>query len=140
MKLTSIFSDNQEIPQKYGKMYNNISLPFSWSDAPADTKSFALTIVDKHPVARNYVHWMVVDIPASTESIKEGAAPEGCRVLKPYAGPFPPSGTHEYEVTLYALKAEQLVLPTKPTLDQFISAVSQQTLATATLKGTFTKN
>ena len=142
MQLTSsAFQDKQEIPQKYGKKIENVSLPFAWSGAPAGAKSFALSIVDKHPIARNYVHWMVADITA--DSLKEGASgksmPAGSKELKPYAGPFPPSGTHDYEVTVYALKSETLDVPSKVNLETFESAAKKDSLATAKLTGTFTK-
>jgi phosphatidylethanolamine-binding protein (PEBP) family uncharacterized protein len=39
--------------------------------------------------------------------------PAGSREVRPYAGPFPPSGTHDYEFTLYALKTDRLDLPKK---------------------------
>lgn len=144
MQLTSSAFDNgQEMAQKYGKKIENVSLPLAWSDAPAETKSFALSIVDKHPVARNYVHWLVADIGADATSLKEGAAsagmPAGAKELKPYAGPFPPSGTHDYEITLYALRTEKLDVPSKVNLEVFTDAVRNDTIATAVLTGTFTK-
>ena len=144
MQLTSsAFASGQEMPQKYGKKVKNISLPLTWSGAPAGTKSFAFSIVDKAPIARNYVHWMVADIPGNVMSIKEDAAgkamPAGAKELKPYAGPFPPSGTHDYEITLYALKTDKLDVPSKVNLDVFTAVVKKDALATAVLKGTFTK-
>jgi Raf kinase inhibitor-like YbhB/YbcL family protein len=144
MQLTSsAFENGQEMPQKYGKKLENISLPLSWSAVPAGTKSFAVSIVDKHPVARNYVHWMVADVGANVTSLPEGASssgmPAGAKELKLYAGPFPPSGTHKYEITLYALKTERLVLPSKVNLEIFTEAAEQNAIATATLTSTFTK-
>jgi Raf kinase inhibitor-like YbhB/YbcL family protein len=140
---SSAFQDMQEIPQKYGKKTENISLPFSWEDAPAGTKSFALSIVDTHPIAQHYVHWLVADIPASVVSLEEGTSdgglPAGSRELQSYTGPFPPSGTHNYEVTLYALQSDQLDVPVGASLDMFSGAAAKNSLASATLEGTFTK-
>jgi Raf kinase inhibitor-like YbhB/YbcL family protein len=100
-------------------------------------------MVDTHPVAQGYVHWLVVDIDPATLSIPEdaadGAMPTGSRELKPYAGPFPPSGTHEYEVTLYALDAEALALPANVPLETFNAEIRGRTLATARIVGKFTK-
>ena len=140
---SSAFTDSQEMAQKYGKKIDNVSIPLAWEGAPAGTKSFALSMVDKHPVARNYVHWLVSDISADASELKEGASPKalptGAKEVKPYAGPFPPSGTHNYEFTLYALKTETLELPSKVNLEVFTQAAEQNALATARLVGTFTK-
>ena len=116
-----VFQDGKPIPTKFahhgvtgGK---NISIPLVWSGAPAGTTSFALSIVDPHPVAGNWVHWFVVNIPASVLSLSEGASsrnmPSGCKELYNtygklgYGGPEPPkgSGPHPYEVVLYALSS-----------------------------------
>jgi phosphatidylethanolamine-binding protein (PEBP) family uncharacterized protein len=51
------------------------------------------------------------------------AMPAGSREVKPYLGPFPPSGMHEYEFTLYALRTERLDLPKKVSFDAFTEAV-----------------
>ncbi|MDV3222127.1 YbhB/YbcL family Raf kinase inhibitor-like protein [Intrasporangium sp.] len=144
MQLTSSsFAPSQEIPQKYGKRADNTSPQLAWTDAPAGTRSFALTVVDWHPVAQGYIHWMVCELPATTSALDEGAAsgamPPGARQVRPYAGPFPPSGTHDYEFTLYALDVERLDVPDGAPLDAFMSAAQPHTLATATLVGRFTR-
>ncbi len=140
---SSAFEDTQPIPTKYAKKGENVSPPLSWENAPQGTKSFALSILDKLSATRIYVHWLVCDMSADITSLKEGASnarmPEGSRELKAYVGPFPPSGTHNYEFTLYALKTDKLDLPEKVTLDMFTSAVKKNSLATAKLVGTFTK-
>ncbi|ADU47040.1 YbhB/YbcL family Raf kinase inhibitor-like protein [Intrasporangium calvum] len=144
MKLTSsTFAEGQEIPEKCGKRAQNVSPHLTWSDEPAGTRSFALTVVDWHPVARGYVHWMVCDIRPTTTTFMEGAAarglPEGTRQVRAYAGPFPPSGTHDYVFTLHALDIAAPNIPPGATLDEFNAAVSSHTLATATLTGHFTR-
>jgi Raf kinase inhibitor-like YbhB/YbcL family protein len=136
------FGDGQEIAQKYGKKIDNVSPPLEWAGAPDGTKSFALACVDIHPIARNYVHWLVADLSPQLSSLPEGAAgssdPDFTEV-KPYAGPFPPSGTHDYEFTLYALQTDTLGVRPGATLQEFRDAAEQQSLATATLIGKFTK-
>jgi Raf kinase inhibitor-like YbhB/YbcL family protein len=144
MSLTSSsFSDGGDIPSKHGKKIDNVSPQLSWSGAPEETRSFALAMVDTHPIARGYVHWLVVDIDAATQSLPEaaadGAMPAGSRELTPYAGPFPPSGTHGYELTLYALDAETVALPANVSLEEFSNKIKGRTLATARIVGRFTK-
>jgi Raf kinase inhibitor-like YbhB/YbcL family protein len=141
-KLTSpAFDDGQEMAQKYGKRARNVSPPLDWEDAPEGTRSFALSFVDVHPVAQDYLHWLVSDISPQLSSLPEGVAGKlsAWTELKPYVGPFPPSGTHDYEFTLYALSTDSLPLQPGVPLDAFKGAVAQNTLATATLIGKFTK-
>jgi Raf kinase inhibitor-like YbhB/YbcL family protein len=151
MQLSSqAFSDGGKIPQPYvmpGAGGQNLSLPLTWSGPPAGTKSFALSIVDPHPVARNWVHWLVVDIPGDANSLAEGASgkkmPPGAVELqnswgKPaYGGPQPPSGTgdHPYVVTLYALSVPQLQVKAGAGLMGFKQALEGKVLASATITG-----
>jgi Raf kinase inhibitor-like YbhB/YbcL family protein len=137
------FGDGQPIPRRSGKKADNVSPELSWQDAPAGTESFALAMVDRDPVANNYVHWLVVDIDADTTELLEdaaaGALPIGSEEINPYAGPMPPSGTHDYEFTLYALSTPHIDLPASPSLEQFVDAIEPYTLDMANIVGTFTK-
>jgi Raf kinase inhibitor-like YbhB/YbcL family protein len=136
------FEDGQEMPQKYGKKAQNVSPPLEWEGAPDGTGSFALAFVDIHPVARDYVHWLVADVSPQLNSLPEGvgdAKRSGFLEVKPYIGPFPPSGTHDYEFTLYALRTDRLGVQPGATLQQFRQAAEQNSLGTATLMGKFTK-
>jgi Raf kinase inhibitor-like YbhB/YbcL family protein len=142
-RLTSpAFEDGQEMAQKYGKKDQNVSPPLEWEGAPEGTRSFALSFVDIHPVARGYVHWLVADMRPELSSLPEGAG-GGSRSklteLEPYVGPFPPSGTHEYEFRLYALRTDRFGVRPGATLEAFRQVAEENSLATATLIGTFTK-
>ena len=154
MKLTSrSFSDRAPMPLKYAHSGvnggRNISVPLMWNGAPPETKSFALSIVDLHPIARKWVHWLVIDIPATTSSLAEGASPSdmptGAVELKNtygdigYGGPEPPkgSGPHDYEFTLYALNVERLSLKPDITLATFTAALQGKIIDSAKLVGTF---
>jgi Raf kinase inhibitor-like YbhB/YbcL family protein len=142
-RLTSpTFEDGQEMAQKYGKRDQNVSPPLEWQGAPEGTRSFALSFVDIHPVARGYVHWLVADMKPELSSLREGAG--GRRrseltELVPYVGPFPPSGTHEYEFRLYALRTDRFGVRPGATLEAFRQVAEENALATATLIGRFTK-
>jgi len=153
MQITSdAFKDGGKIPLQYvmpGAGGQNLSVPLSWSNAPAGTQSFALAMVDPHPVARNWVHWLVIDIPKDVTSLAEGASgqkmPPGAKELKSsfgesgYGGPQPPrgSGDHPYVFTLYALSVPKVELSQSPGLTAFKQALEGKTLATATLTGYF---
>lgn len=153
MELTSgAFADKGKIPLQYvmpGAGGQNISLPLSWSEVPPGAKSLALAIVDPHPVARNWVHWLVINLPAADGGLQEGASgramPAGARELlnsfgeQGYGGPQPPRGTgdHPYVITLYALNVAHLDLPPQTSLEAFRQALEGKILATSTLTGMF---
>jgi Raf kinase inhibitor-like YbhB/YbcL family protein len=136
------FGGGQEMAQKYGKKIQNVSPPLEWEGTPDGTRSFAVACVDIHPIARGYVHWLAADLGPQLSSLPEGAARSGnpdFTEIKPYGGPFPPSGTHDYEFTLYALRTDTLGVRPGATLQEFRQAAEQSSLATATLTGKFTK-
>jgi Raf kinase inhibitor-like YbhB/YbcL family protein len=153
MQITSsAFSDSGKIPLEYvmpGAGGKNVSVPLTWKDAPAGAQSFALAMVDPHPVAHNWVHWLVINLPKDAAAIPEGASgqnmPTGAVELqnsfgKPgYGGPQPPpgSGDHPYVFTLYALSVPKVELPKSTNLAAFKQAMEGKTLATATLTGYF---
>ncbi|MFA5833775.1 MAG: YbhB/YbcL family Raf kinase inhibitor-like protein [Bacteroidota bacterium] len=148
---TSAFQEGKTIPVKhtyYGiEGGENISLPFQWTGAPSETKSFALSIVDPHPVAKNWVHWFVINIPGNISSLTEGASlksmPKGSKELfttygsTGYGGPEPPkgSGAHPYVTTLYALNVESVPLSDKITLSEFNKALEGKVIASAKITG-----
>jgi Raf kinase inhibitor-like YbhB/YbcL family protein len=116
---------------------------------PAGPRSFALAMVDLHPVAHGWVHWLVVDIPGSARSLAEGASgaagmPDGSRELAGtrgaigYGGPQPPpgSGDHRYETTLLALDVERLEVA-GATLTDVERATVGHIVGSATLIGIF---
>ncbi|PKQ30414.1 MAG: YbhB/YbcL family Raf kinase inhibitor-like protein [Actinobacteria bacterium HGW-Actinobacteria-10] len=139
---SSAFQHGGEIPRKHGKKFGNVSPQLSWSGAPPETRSYALLMVDTHPVARGFVHWMVVDTDSATTSLPEGASgsqmPTGAREARPYMGPFPPSGTHDYEFTVYALDADSVAVGDADSAESFAAAVRPHALDTGTFVGTFT--
>jgi Raf kinase inhibitor-like YbhB/YbcL family protein len=153
MEITSTaFKDGEKIPIQYvmpGAGGKNISVPLSWKNVPPGTKSFALSMVDPHPVAQNWVHWLVVNIPANATSLEEGASrkkmPPGSVELKNsfgdvgYGGPQPPKGTgdHPYVFTLYALKVDKLDLGASTSLSAFKKALEGKTLESATITGKY---
>ncbi|MEJ5330399.1 MAG: YbhB/YbcL family Raf kinase inhibitor-like protein [Desulfobaccales bacterium] len=144
------FPDGGRIPQIYtmpGAGGQNRSLPLIWSNAPTGTRSFALSMVDPHPVARNWVHWLVINLPPEITALPEGASgramPAGAVELhnswgKPgYGGPQPPPGTgdHPYVITLYALSVPSLNLKPATTLAEFERALAGKVLEQASITG-----
>jgi Raf kinase inhibitor-like YbhB/YbcL family protein len=151
MKVTSsAFKDGEKIPMQYvmpGAGGQNVSIPLTWETPPAGTQSFALSMVDPHPVAHNWVHWLVIDIPANVNNLPEGASgkkmPPGAVELKNsfgdlgYGGPQPPkgSGDHPYVTTIYALSVPKLNLGKNTSLTAFKEALEGKVLAQASVTG-----
>jgi Raf kinase inhibitor-like YbhB/YbcL family protein len=153
MEISSFaFKDGEKIPIQYvmpGAGGKNISIHLTWKNIPQGTKSFTLSIVDPHPVAQNWVHWLVINIPAQVSSIEEGASkkkmPKGSVELQNswrdigYGGPEPPKGTgdHPYVVTLYALNAEKLDLGANTSLSAFKKAIEGKVIGSASITGKY---
>ncbi len=151
---SAAFKDKGRIPLKYvmpGAGGENLSPPLSWEGAPAGTKSFALLCIDIHPIARKWVHWMVIDIPPNVHALPEGASrhsmPPGAKELKNsfgfigYGGPQPPPGTgeHPYVFTVFALDVAHLDLPEDTSLGQFEAALQGHVLSKASITGYFSR-
>jgi Raf kinase inhibitor-like YbhB/YbcL family protein len=149
---SSAFKDGEKIPIQYvmpGAGGKNISIPLAWKNVPTGAKSFCLSIVDPHPVAQNWVHWLVINIPSQVTSIEEGASkkkmPKGSVELKNswgdigYGGPQPPKGTgdHPYVGTLYALNVEKLDLGANTSLSAFKKAIEGKVIGSASITGKY---
>ncbi|MFD0695127.1 YbhB/YbcL family Raf kinase inhibitor-like protein [Paenibacillus sp. GCM10027628] len=143
---SAAFTANGDIPVKYAHGGvaggQNISMPVSWSHAPEGTKSFAVVMYDLHPIADNYIHWSVIDIPAGTKELKEGAAgslPAG-KELNAYFGMEPPrfSGDHLYRLAVYALDTEKLDVGRTPSFfEELEPLLLKHSLAYSELDGFF---
>ena len=107
----------------FGCSGENKSPALEWRNAPAGTKSFAITVYDPDaPTGSGWWHWVVYDIPASASGLTLGAGsggsalPAGAKQGRTdfgtpgYGGAAPPPGhgPHRYLFTLYALNTEKL--------------------------------
>ena len=150
---SSAFQNSKSIPARYAHKGvtggQNISFPLVWRDIPPQIKSFSLSLVDHHPLARTWVHWHVINIPANILQLSEGVSrkqmPRGAKELYNsfgeigYGGPQPPkgSGAHQYELTLYALSIDRLDLSQNSTLSAFEREIEGKILAYANLTGLY---
>jgi Raf kinase inhibitor-like YbhB/YbcL family protein len=147
---STAFADGGRIPDKYTQIDNtgeNISLPLAWS-VPSGTQSFALSMVDHHPVAHKFVHWLIDNIPAAVTSLPEKASanmPNSAVQLNNsygepfYFGPYPPqlTGLHPYVITVYALNVPSLDLPLNTSLAEFEAAIDGKVVDSASITGYF---
>jgi hypothetical protein len=110
-----------------------------WRNAPAGTRSFAVTLFGPDGAkGLGVIHWVLYAIPASMNAMAQGApAPAGSvsginRTGQPgYYGPCPPIGDvpHHYVLQVYALDLAQDALPPGLNHDAFLAAISNHVLA-----------
>ena len=120
-----------------------VSLPLSWSGAPAGTKSFAVIMhhIDPQGVVKWY--WTLYNIPANVRSLPENVAGVGVasnNSVNQRIGYAPPHskgpGAKTYTLTVYALSAlvSFSVPPAEVSLDRLLTAMNGLILDSAELK------
>jgi len=137
----------------FGCAGENHSPALRWSNPPAGTRSFAITLFDPDaPTGSGFWHWTVFNIPAATTALASNAAvstggslPAGAIQgytdfgAPGYGGPCPPDGDtpHHYVFTIYALSVDSLGLSSEaPGALVTFSALSSS-LGTAKLMATY---
>jgi hypothetical protein len=119
----------------------NVSLPLSWDNVPANTKSFAITMYD--PAARagaGFVHWVAYDIPGDKKGLKEGEANSTTGFVGgkngagdgTWRGPCAPPADypHPYTITLVATDIAPGTLKPGMTRDELGAALQGHALGT----------
>jgi len=144
LRLTSSsFTNNGTIPITYTGQGRDISPTLGWTNAPKNTKSFALIVDDPDAKGKAFVHWQVFNIPDTVQVLSEGADTSKFGVgvndfnANKYRGPLPPKKElHHYHFTLYALDAK-LSLPNGVSKEQLLAAMQGHILDQATLIGVY---
>jgi Raf kinase inhibitor-like YbhB/YbcL family protein len=134
------FDDGTAIPATYTCTGAGTSPELHWSGVPVDTEALALVVDDPDAPNGTFTHWVVVDIPASTAQVATGQPPaEGTELRgsegRGWSPPCPPSGTHHYRFSVYALSS-RLALPASASLDDAMKAIEGKTAAWGRLIGT----
>ena len=147
------FVHGSEIPARCTCEGDNLAPALGWTGVPPGARSLALIVDDPDapdPAApkMTFVHWVLYNLPATTEGLPEGITTAGlpagaCEGLNDwkrtgYGGPCPPIGRHRYFHKLYVLGVTlpDLGRPTKPALE---AAMQGHVLAKAELMGTYQK-
>jgi len=145
---------NKFVFNGFGCKGDNVSPAVAWKNPPAGTKSFAVLVHDPDAPTggAGWWHWLVVDIPAATNSLPQGAGgadgaglPAGARQVTTdfgaagWGGPCPPTGDkpHHYNFTVYALKVDKLELPQNPTASLVGFMVNANAIAKARFTGLY---
>jgi Raf kinase inhibitor-like YbhB/YbcL family protein len=137
------FAEGQPIPNESSCRGDDVSPELAWRGVPDGAAALVLLVDD--PDGRDWVHWTVLDLPAEDGGLSKGVDPNADRpqqgrndFRRPgYGGPCPPSGTHRYRFTLYALAAP-VGLSGQPDGAEVRQALEEATIVDrATLTGTF---
>lgn len=141
--------NNGTFPLEYTGRGKDISPEFVLTNLSPAAKTIAITLEDiKHPLFRNFTHWVIWNVPASQNII--GAIPHGKNVESlnnaiqgiaygwhKYAGPKPPKGKqHQYRFTVYVLDSV-LSLSPNSTKSKFIKSAKNHILQQAAVIGVF---
>jgi Raf kinase inhibitor-like YbhB/YbcL family protein len=145
--------DGSHVFNGMGCTGQNISPALQWSNPPAGTKSFAVTMYDPDaPTGSGWWHWVMYNIPANVTGLAAGAgnsrnAPRGS-VQGPtdfgtrgYGGPCPPPGDkpHHYHITVFALKVDKLDIPGNGTSAMVGFNLNANKLGTARVTGLYAR-
>lgn len=145
LRLTSpAFSDGAPIPNQYTSKGDNVNPPLNILNTPAGAESLAIIMHDPDAPRGDFLHWLVWDIPPSTEAIAANSLPVGALQgfndsdELGYMGPAPPpgTGTHRYTFELYALNTT-LDMDAHATREELESTMKGHILDHTTLTGLF---
>jgi Raf kinase inhibitor-like YbhB/YbcL family protein len=149
--LTSpVFASGDSIPNPYTCQGADISPALTWSGQSIQAMSLALVVDDPDAPAGTWVHWLIWNIPATTNLLPENISKQerlGTGAMQGrndfgkvgYNGPCPPPGhTHRYFFRLYALDVKLTLAPgtKRKELD---AAMEGHILAQAEYMGTFSR-
>lgn len=132
----------QPISPRFTADGSDLSPEIHIENPPDGAESFALIVDDPDAPAGTWVHWVVWNLPATTDVIAEGSLPEAAVEGRnswgrnEYNGPAPPSGTHRYFFKAYALDTT-LDLPRGTDKAGLERAMQGHVLADAVFMGTY---
>lgn len=165
MLVTSSAITNGYFADEYGKRTTECnengvptrSIPFSITDAPEETKSFAIVLEDKdaYPVSGGFVwiHWLAANIERTDVLANESqtatdfvqgvnswtsmqGGQQSAELSTFYGGMCPPDAPHLYELQVYALD-QVLALENGFLLNELYHAMDGHILEHATLKALY---
>ncbi|WP_313598168.1 YbhB/YbcL family Raf kinase inhibitor-like protein [Pseudomonas sp.] len=140
---------NSEVFQGFGCQGLNTSPELAWKNAPAETRSYAITVYDPDaPTGSGWWHWTVFNLPASTHGLRKNAGadlPTGAVQGRTdfgqsgFGGACPPVGDkpHRYQFTVWALKVDKLPLDDQASGALVGYMLNANVLAKATITSTY---
>lgn len=144
---------NAQVYNGAGCTGRNISPALAWTNVPAETKSFAVTVFDPDAATGSgWWHWVVFNIPANARTLPAGAGDPAAGKTPPgsiqsrtdfgrpgYGGPCPPPGDrpHRYIFTVHALNVAQLDLDENAPAAMVSMSINARQIAKASLQATY---
>lgn len=132
---------------------DNLSPALAWTNPPAGTRSYAITVFDPDaPTGSGWWHWVVYDIPASVTEINTGMVakeplPKGAKQgrndfgERNFGGACPVDGDrpHRYVFTVHALSVDKLNVPEDATAARIGFAIQSHRLGLARMTTTYSR-
>ena len=136
------FLGRQHIPHRHTCEGAGTSPELNWAGVPDGATSLALVVSVPDAPRGTFLHWLVYDIAPGDGGVAAGQVPAGVGGGKAREGensgrrmgwfpPCPPSGTHRYVFTVYALDATVRGRDSQHALDD----VARHAIASGTLTG-----
>jgi hypothetical protein len=142
---TPAFDDGGMIPTQFTCDGAGVSPPLAWSGVPAGAQSVAIVVDDPDAPSGTFTHWVLAGLPVAEGVVGEDVGTPGGAVSalnsagKPgWTPPCPPSGTHHYRFTVYAL-AGRAPFPAGAATKAALQAIAGASLAQGTLTGTYSR-
>jgi Raf kinase inhibitor-like YbhB/YbcL family protein len=120
---SSAFADGRQIPRQYTCKGGGAAPAVSWRGVPGGAASVALVVLDPDAPGGTFVHWVLYDLPPRDGRLAGDQPPAGASEARNSGGgtgwtaPCPPSGTHHYIFTVYALSGRPSGQSTQAVLD-----------------------
>jgi Raf kinase inhibitor-like YbhB/YbcL family protein len=141
---SSDFGDGEQIPKRLTCDGDGTSPQLGWRGVPKSAKALVLVVDDPDAPDGTFVHWLVLDITPGTTKVDADSVPTGAVQAEngageaSYTGPCPPSGTHHYRFTVYALEAKTRLHAGEST-GTALRAVRKVAMARGRLVGTYSR-
>jgi len=136
------FTDGGTIPAEFTCAGAGHRPPLAWTGDPRRAAALAVVVDDPDAPGGDFYHWVVVDLPAGTTGLDQGALPGGREITNSgghpsWTPPCPPSGTHHYRFSVYGLSAPTR-LAANASLTQAVSAIQKTAVVQGRLVGLVT--
>ena len=136
------FAEMQGLPKKFTCDGAGVCPSFEWIDVPKETKSFVLTCNDPDAPSGNFVHLLLVNIPAELTRIDDITKTDGDFLANSggdnnYYPPCPPKGIHRYVFSIHALNIERL---NPDSIIDFQQTIKPYLICSASITGLYGKS
>lgn len=134
---SAAFGDGRHIPRDHTCEGRGRFPPLVWDGFPGGAVSAAVVVTDPDAPDGVFVHRVVYGLPPGSGGLAGSDLPDGAREADNSGGdpgwypPCPPSGTHRYQFTVYALAGRVSAGSTQAVLDE----IDRLAVASGTLTG-----